>query len=109
MWRAKWKNIRQSNCEETQSYLALACMQSGAMVYAFSNSNGGLIPIHDCFSHKGYTDTNYDKLLCYGIDFIDNQTDTTDSDSEAVSTPYIASCSFYENIVHTWHVPQYTQ
>ena len=107
MWRAKWKTGRQPNSADTHSYLALACMQNGAKVYAFSNSSADhLIPMHDCCAHKGYSNTNYEKLLCYGIDFIDNQSVSDVSNSDAISTQRIASCSFYENSVHTWHVSQ---
>ena len=121
VWRMKWKvdANRHSDVERTgiHSYLALACMQSGAKVYTFdrfgsrndlSHESQSAITIHDRYSHTGGSMTQPDKLLCYGIDFFYfTTTEVSRSTGEEINTKAIrlASSSFYENSLHTWHLP----
>ena len=112
----KWK-ASDTECTGIHSYLALACMQSGAKVYTFnklcsrndlSHESRSSIVLQNHYSHKGGSMTQSDKLLCYGIDFLDiTSSELSASIDEEVTTKTIqlASSSFYENTLHTWHLP----
>ena len=94
VWRVKWHPDQRRSCD-----LLTACMHSGFKIVRFSSSiiSTTLLGTQNETDHEGNVIKTFDKheSLAYGVDW------SYSSENESGDST-IASCSFYDHMLHVW-------